>query len=236
MGSLRMETHRDRPQSEVLRAHENGTQRVGKSREELRAARCRDSRDFAVCVRCVMSIFRRIKNKLTRSQHQQDVNAELQTHIEMRIADAIAAGMSPEEARRDALIRFGNQGVVRERVTEADPGMAWDSLVRDLLYAARQLRRTPAFTFTALVTLILAIRANGVAFSVLNALILKPQEGPASAGLYTVVHQQPGYDNHSYPDYLDFKNKNSTFRDMATYRLQRAGLAVGDAAYSSWYI
>jgi hypothetical protein len=183
-----------------------------------------------------MSIFRRIKNKLTRSQHQQEIKDELQSHIEMRIADAVAAGMSPEEARRDALIRFGNQGVVRERVTEADAGMAWDSLVRDLHYAARQLRRTPAFTFTALLTLILAIGANVVTFSVLNALILKPQEDPRSKGLYTIVHQQPHYDNHSYPDYLDFKNKNNTFRDMATYRLQRAGLSVGDSAYSSWYL
>src|SRR3984957_16028960 len=183
-----------------------------------------------------MSIFRRIKNKLTRSQHQQDVNAEFQSHIEMRIADAVAAGTPPEEARRDALIRFGNQGVVRERVTEADAGMFWNSQVRDLLFAARQLRRTPAFTFTALVTLILAIGANVVTFSVLNAIILRPQEGSASAALYTVVHQQPGYDNQSYPDYLDFKNKNSTFRDMATYRLQKAGLAIGDSAYSSWYI
>ena len=182
-----------------------------------------------------MSIFRRIKNKLTRSEHQQDINAELQSHIDMRIADAISAGMSAEEARRDALIRFGNQGVVRERVTEADAGMAWDSLARDLFYAVRQLRRTPAFTVTALVTLILAIGANVVTFSVLNALILKPQEGPASAGLYTVVHQEPGYDNQSYPDYLDFKNKNSTFREMAAYRLQKAGLTVGTSAYSSWY-
>jgi len=134
-----------------------------------------------------MSVFRRIKNKVTRSQHQQEINDELQSHIEMRIADAVAGGMSPEEARRDALIRFGNQGVVRERVTEADAGMFWDSLVRDLLYAARQLRRTPAFTFTALVTLILAIGANVVTFSVLNAIILRPQEGSASAALYTVV-------------------------------------------------
>ena len=182
-----------------------------------------------------MSIFRRIKNKLTRSEHQQDINAELQSHIEMRIADAIAAGMSPEDARRDALIRFGNQGVVRERVTEADAGMAWDGLVRDILYAARQLRRTPAFTLTALVTLILAIGANVVTFSVLSALILRPQRGSAGANLYTVVHKEPGYDAQSYPDYLDFKNKNSTFREMAAYRLQKAGLAVGTSAYSSWY-
>jgi predicted permease len=143
--------------------------------------------------------------------------------------------MSPEQARRDALVRFGNRTVTRERVTEEDAGMAWDSLVRDLIYGARQLRRTPAFTITALITLILAIGANVVVFSVLNALVLRPLDVPQSAGLYNVVHKQPGYDNQSYPDYLDFKDRNNTFRDMAVYRIQTAGLTAGNAAYQSWY-
>ena len=121
-----------------------------------------------------MSLFRRTKNKLSRSKLQQEIDAEIESHVEMRIADNLAAGMSPEAARRDALIRFGNRTTTRERVTEEDAGMFWDSLVRDLLYAARQLRRTPAFTITGLITLILAIGANVIVFSVLNALVLRP--------------------------------------------------------------
>ena len=182
-----------------------------------------------------MSILRRIRNKFTRSTLQQEIDAEFRTHIEMRMADSVAGGMSPEEARRDALIRFGNRTAVRERVTEEDAGMVWDALGRDLIYAARQLRRTPAFTLTALVTLILAIGANVMVFSVLNALILRPLDLPVHAQVYSVVHKEPGYDNQSYPDYLDFKNRNSTFKDMAAYRLQQAGLAAGNAAYNSWY-
>ena len=182
-----------------------------------------------------MSLFRRTKNKISRSRLQQDIDAEIESHIEMRIADNLAAGMSPDAARRDALIRFGNRTTTRERVTEEDSGMLWDSLVRDLLYAARQLRRTPAFTFTALITLILAIGANVVVFSVLSAFVLRPLDIPQSAGLYNVVHKQSGYDNQSYPDYLDFKNRNNTFRDMAVYRIQSAGLTSGTAAYQCWY-
>ena len=182
-----------------------------------------------------MSIFRRIRNKFIRSKLQQEIDAELGSHIEMRIADGVASGMSPEEARRDALIRFGNRTALRERVAEEDAGVLWDALGRDFIYAARQLRRTPAFTFTALVTLILAIGANVVVFSVLNALILRPFDVPARGRFYSVVHKESGYDNQSFPDYLDLKNRNSSFREMAAYRLEQAGLTVGNAAYNSWY-
>jgi predicted permease len=182
-----------------------------------------------------MSIFRRIKNKLTRSKLQDELDAEIRSHIEMRIADSIAAGADPEQARRDALIRFGNQTSTRERMTEADAGMAWDSFARDFLYAARQLRRTPTFLLTALATMILAIGANVVVFSILNAVILRPVDVPNFAGLYNISHQQSGYDSQSYPDFLDYKSRNNTFRDMAIYRLQNAGLTVGNTAFNSWY-
>jgi len=182
-----------------------------------------------------MSILRRIRNKLTRSKLEQEIDAEIRSHIEMRIADSVASGVSAEAARRDALIRFGNQMAMRERMTEEDAGMVWDALGRDLIYAARQLRRTPAFLMTALVTMILAIGANVVVFSVLNALILRPLDVPGSARLYNVVHKQSGYDNQSYPDYLDFKTRNTTFREVAAYRLQNAGLTAGNAVYHSWY-
>ncbi|PYU13258.1 MAG: hypothetical protein DMG37_10875, partial [Acidobacteria bacterium] len=182
-----------------------------------------------------MSIFRRIVNTFFRSKLHQEIDAEMQSHVEMRIADNIAAGMSPEEARRDALLRFGSRVVMRERITAADAATIFDAFGRDLRYAARQLRRSPAFSATALITLILGIGANVIVFSVLNALILRPLDVPRPNGLYNVVHKQQGYDNQSYPDYVDFRTKNSTFSDMAAYRIDRAGLSTKDAAYECWY-
>ena len=67
-----------------------------------------------------MHIFRRIVNTCSRSKLHQEIDAEIQAHVEMRMADNIAARMSPEEARRDALIRFGNRTVMRERMTAMD--------------------------------------------------------------------------------------------------------------------
>lgn len=139
-----------------------------------------------------MFIFRRLVNTFSRSKLHEEIDAEIQSHVEMRMADNIAAGMSPEEARRDALIRFGSRVVMRERITAADAATALDAVWRDLRYAARQLRRSPTFTVSALVTLILGIGANVVVFSVLNALVLRPLDVPQPAGLYNVVHQPHG--------------------------------------------
>jgi len=182
-----------------------------------------------------MSAFRRIVNTFSRSKLHQEIDAEIQAHLEMRIADNIAAGMSPKEARRNAMIRFGNRTVMRERMTAMDAATAFDALGRDLSYAARQLRRSPAFTAAALITLILGIGANVVVFGVVNSMVLRPLDVPQPAALYNVVHKTPGNDNLSYPDYVDFKNKNSTFSDMAAYRINNGGLSTRDAAYKCWY-
>jgi predicted permease len=182
-----------------------------------------------------MSIFRRIANSFRRSELEQEIDRELKSHLEMRMADNVAAGMSPERAPRDAFIRFGNRSVIRERVTAADAQLTFDALWREMRYAARQLRRSPTFTMTALTTLVLGIGANVIVFSVLNAMLLRPLDVPQSADLYNVVHQEHGYDNQSYPDFVDFRAKSITFTDIAAYRLQAAGLTSRNAAYKCWY-
>src|SRR5437667_11809284 len=95
----------------------------------------------------------------------------------MRIADNLAAGMSPEEARRDALIRFGSRVVMRERVTAADAATALDAAWRDLRDPARQLQRSPASTTTARLTLMLVIVATVVAFGAVNRRVVRPRHG-----------------------------------------------------------
>ena len=108
-------------------------------------------------------------------------------------------------------------------------------LSQDLRYALRQLRRSSVFTMTVLLTLALGIGANAVVFGVLDALLLKPLDVPQPTGLYNVVHATHGYDNQSYPDYLDFQSKNNTFSGVAAYRIQSAGLSTGNATYKCWY-
>ena len=67
-----------------------------------------------------------------------------------------------------------------------------------------------------------------VVFGVVNAMVLRPLDVPNPERLYNVVHREHGFDNQSYPDYVDFKDKNTTFSDMAAYKTNVAGLSVGD--------
>lgn len=183
-----------------------------------------------------MSIIRRIGNTFLRSRSRREIEAELRSHIEMRMADNVARGMSPEEARRDALVRFGNPVLINERVTAIDLQLALDGLGRDLRYATRQVLRARSFTITAVLTLTLGIGANVIVFSVLNALILKPLDVPQPSGLYNVAQKPLGYDNQSYPDFLDYQRLNTTFSGMAGYRIPGvAGLRTGDTTVKCWF-
>ena len=100
-----------------------------------------------------MAMLRRIANLFRGHKLRREIEAELRSHTEMRIEDNIAAGMSPEKARRDALLHFGNVAVTSERVTAADTVLHVESFARDLRYGVRQLRRSPGFALTAILTL-----------------------------------------------------------------------------------
>ena len=119
-----------------------------------------------------MGAFRRFANLFRRSRIEREIAAELQAHIDLRTDDNIGRGMPAAKARREALLRFGNPTATRDRVAAADAHLTLESLVRDVHYAGRQLRRAPGFALTAILTLAVGIGANVVVFGVLNALIL----------------------------------------------------------------
>src|SRR5690348_13879690 len=182
-----------------------------------------------------MAIIRRITNLFHRAKLDEEIEAELRSHIEMRTADNIAAGMPPEEARRQAVLRFGSRAAMKERVIAAAAQMFVDSLWRDLHYAARQLRRSPGFAVTAILTLALGIGANVVVFGVLNSLVLKSIDVPRSQRLYNIAQKRQGDDNQAYPDYVDFQRLNTTFSGMAAYRLSNGGMSSGKWAVKNWF-
>lgn len=182
----------------------------------------------------IVTHFRRVANLFRQSSVNREIDAELKAHIEMRIEDNLAAGMEPEAARRDAQLRFGNKTVMRERTTAEDTSPLLAGIGRDVHYALRQMRHSPGFALIAILTLALGIGANVVVLSVLNALILRPLDLPHSERLYEVVQKNQGDDTQSYPDYLDYRVRISTFSDMAAYRLDTAGISVRGSAEKRW--
>ena len=107
------------------------------------------------------------------------------------------------------------------------------TLLQDLRFAARVLRKTPGFTVTAVLTLALAIGANAVVFSVMNALVLRPLNLPDAHTLFGLFY--PGPDAHqSYPDYLDLRQRNRSFEDLIAYNLDEAGADIGKGPSDVW--
>ena len=103
------------------------------------------------------------------------------------------------------------------------------TMLQDLRFALRQLRKSPGFTIIAILTLTLAVGANAVVFGVLNALILRPLNVPQAQSLFIVQH---GGD--SYPDYLDLRQRNRSFEDMAVFAIRQSGLDTGKDPSNVW--
>jgi hypothetical protein len=162
------------------------------------------------------------------SQIESDMDEELRSHIEHRADDLERSGLNRAEAERRARIEFGGHVRFREESYEALGGNFIETLIQDVRYSLRLLRRSPGFTFVAVLTLALAIGANAVVFGVLNALLLRPLNVPQPESLYTIEHGRDKSTVLSYPDYLDVRDRNRSFDGVAASNTFQAGLDTGE--------
>src|SRR5467141_1534432 len=165
-----------------------------------------------------------------------EMQDELRSRIQHRADDLERSGLPRAEAERRARIEFGGQVRYKEECREAAGGTLIESLQQDVRFALRMLHKSPGFTAVAVVTLAVAIAANAVVFAVLDALILRPLNVPQAQSLYGIQRGNDQAVNQSYPDYLDLRDRNRSFEDLAAYNVAAVGLDTGNNPSSAWIL
>src|SRR5215831_14628388 len=161
-----------------------------------------------------------LRRLFRKRETERQLDSELRFHLEQQAADYIKAGMSPDEAYRRARIEFGGIEGLKEECRESRRVHLLETLLQDIRYGLRAMRRTPGFTAVALLTLTLGIGANTVIFSVVNGVLLSPLPYPNPEQLITLHESKPNfqYGSVSFPNFRDWRKDNHTFSAIALTR------------------
>jgi predicted permease len=173
-----------------------------------------------------MNIFYRFAKKLAilfgRQRFSRELDEEMAFHREQAEKEFLSAGMTPEEARHAAMRQFGNATRLKEKSHEV-VGFHAETVLQDLNFALRQLRRNPGFAVTAILILALGIGASVAIFAFVDAALIKPLPYPNPTRLVEVTESLALFPrgNLSYADYVDWKRLNTVFSSMDVYTAHR---------------
>jgi predicted permease len=161
----------------------------------------------------------------------QDLADELESHIQLHADEYTRAGLSPQEARRRAILALGGVESTKEAYRDRRGVPRLESFVRDLRYGARTLRRSPAFLLAAIAILGLGIGVNSAIFTVVNAVVLRPLPFADADRIVRLWHTPP---QSTFPgmrtfslspaNFRDWEAQSQSFEAMATYRGGRPSL------------
>jgi predicted permease len=158
-----------------------------------------------------------------RNREAARLNQELAFHLEQQMAENVSMGMKPEEARRQAMLRFGNPAVLNEETRSTWSGHWFESVWRDLRYGLRTLVRTPGFSLMAILVMALGIGATTSLFTLVRSVLLRPlpfREPDKLVMLYEHFRQQPEspYNVVAPADFRDWRAQTHGFQDMGAWR------------------
>jgi len=143
-------------------------------------------------VRRMRAWFSRLGEMFGKTRREQELAAEMESHLQLHIEDNLRAGMSRGEARRQALIKLGGLEQTKQNYRDRRGLPLLETLLHDLRYGARMLRKTPGFTVIAVTILAFGIGSNTAVFSLIDALLLRSLAVPRPKELVHISFGPPG--------------------------------------------
>jgi predicted permease len=191
-------------------------------------------------MRQIRAGFVRLGSLFGKGPRDREFDDEIQNHLEMLIDDNVRAGMTPDEARRQALLRFDGVEAVKEAYRDRRGLPLIETALQDVRYAVRTWRKNRAATLLGILVMALGIGANTAVFSVVHAVLLNPLPYPNPERIVTLTYLSNGgvgtgerMRQVSVPDFLDWQRDSASFDSMAYYSGGRASVmasAVADYA------
>jgi predicted permease len=174
-----------------------------------------------------------LRNLFFTRRVDADLDQEVHSHLEMLVEEKIRAGMTPAEAQRAARIELGGVEQVKIHVRDSRTGAFLDSLVQDVRFAIRGLRRTAGLTAFVIITLALGIGMTSAMFSMVDGLIFRPYPVPHSGNVVTLAGttHDSMIEDFSYREYLDIRDKTKSYDGVIAYaEMQAVGFSSEPSA------
>ncbi|MFZ0735799.1 MAG: ABC transporter permease [Candidatus Acidiferrales bacterium] len=177
--------------------------------------------------------FARLANLATRRAQDERLREEIEEHLALQTAENLRAGLSPVEARRQAMLKFGGVEAMKQDYRAERGLLLVENLLQDVRYAIRSLRRTPGLTAFVVITLALGIGMTSGTFSMVDGLIFRPYPVPHSSGVVTLVSttHDSSFDDFSYREYLDIRDKTKSYDGViANADMEAVGFSAAPGA------
>jgi predicted permease len=165
----------------------------------------------------IYSLPLRLRSLFHRRQVEAELDEELQYHVEQKIEEGIAHGMSPEEARYSALRAMDGLEQRKQQCRDLRGVNAIENFMQDLRHGLRMLRKSPGFTTAAVLTLALGVGANTAVFSVVNAVLLRPLRYPEPDRIVNFYIPDPRIEAISIPIFMVWRQQTGVLQDFAIY-------------------